>query len=102
MKLVFKLTFVYIILIFSQVCFAQDVDEGEVTELGEIDIRVKIEAPQVSMISDRIKPEFDEVNLEKSFVKEIIGAGEKFEISNENKRKLATRINIDEMLKKTR
>ena len=108
MKIILKLTLVALMLLFTQVAFAQDapadqyVDEGEVTQLGEVDIRVKVEAPQVSIISDRIKPEFDEVHLEKSFVKEIIGAGEKFEITNGEKRKLATRIDIDKMLKKSR
>jgi hypothetical protein len=104
----------YIIVLFLFSVFAKElwaqqapdqedsVEEGEVVELGAVDIRVQVEAPQVSMISDRIKPKFDDVHLEKSFLREIVGAGEKIIIENEKKRSLHKRIDLDKLLKKTR
>ncbi len=51
-------------------------DEGKEIDFGDVVFQIKAEAPQVTLISSRIKPEFDDVHLEKSFVKEIVGAGE--------------------------
>jgi len=51
---------------------------GDVIELGVTEIKIKAEAPQVKLFNDRIRPEFDDVNLEKSFLKEISGEGEQF------------------------
>jgi len=80
---------------------AQDVDNN-VIELKTAEIKVKIETPQVKLYSSRIKPEFDDVHLEKSFKKEIIGLGETFEIKKAIQNKKNKRIDIDKVLKKLR
>ena len=61
--------------------FAQDADTtqvqqpapppGGVIDVGEALIQIEVEKPQVQLFNQRIKPEFDEVNLEKSFINEI-------------------------------
>ena len=58
----------------------QDTGAGQVIEAGEATIKVEVEKPQVHLFSQRIKPEFDEVNLEKSFVKEIVDKGQVIKI----------------------
>ncbi len=90
------------VLIFSsKATIAQDVGNN-VIELKTAEIKVKIETPQVKLYSSRIKPEFDDVNLEKSFKKEIIGLGETFEIKKTIRPNTTKRINIDKLLKKLR
>jgi hypothetical protein len=59
---------------------ARSARQGEIIEAGEALIQIQIEKPQVQLFSQRIKPEFDEVNLEKSFVKEILDEGQSMEI----------------------
>jgi len=80
---------------------AQDVGET-VIELKTAEIKVKVETPQVKLYSSRIKPEFDDVHLEKSFKKEIIGLGETFEIKKAIRNETSKRIDIDKVLKKLR
>lgn len=75
--------------------------DDEVIELGTAEIKVKIETPQIKLFSSRIKPEFDDVHLEKSFLREITGLGETFEIKQMNT-DISKRINIDKILKKLR
>ena len=60
-------------------------DEGDIVEAGESIIKIEIEKPQVQLFSQRIKPEFDEVNLEKSFIKEILDEGQTLKIKSAKK-----------------
>ncbi len=55
-------------------------DQGDIVEAGESVIKIEVEKPQVQLFSQRIKPEFDEVNLEKSFIKEILDEGQTLKI----------------------
>lgn len=55
-------------------------DQGDIVEAGESIIKIEVEKPQVQLFSQRIKPEFDEVNLEKSFLKEILDEGQTLKI----------------------
>ena len=82
--------------------FAQSAGQEEVIELGTTEIKIKIETPQVKLYSSRIKPEFDDVHLEKSFRQEITGLGETFEIKNSSTKELTTRIEINKVLTKLR
>ena len=75
--------------------------EDEVIELGTAEIKVKIETPQVKLFSSRIKPEFDDIHLEKSFKREITGLGETFEIKQLTL-DISKRIDTDKILKKLR
>jgi len=75
---------------------------GEVVELGVSEIKIKVETPQVTLFSDRLEPQFDEIHLQKSFFKEIVGEGERLKFDNKNTDQLSYRIDIDKLLKKVR
>ena len=77
------------------------IDEGEIIEAGETLIQIEVEKPQVQLFSQRIKPEFDEVNLTKSFEKEILDEGQEISL-NSNKDQKRLHIEIDEILNKNR
>jgi hypothetical protein len=51
---------------------------NEIIDLAAEVYKIPVEAPQVKLLTDRIKPEFDSVHLDKSFRKEITGGGERF------------------------
>ncbi len=76
-------------------------DEGDVIEVGESVIKVEIEKPQVQIIGKRIQPEFQNVNLEKSFINEILDKGQqiKFDYAYGNKPK---RIDLKKILNRQR
>jgi hypothetical protein len=82
---------------------AQTQTTGDIIELGVTEIKIKAEAPQVKLFNARIKPEFDNVNLEKSFQKEIVGEGEQL-IFQEIKSNDAAEemIDVNKMLTKLR
>lgn len=109
MRKIIKLLLIpFLMIIFGQKEALAQVDTtaapspGDVIELDVSEIKIKIETPQVTLFSDRIEPEFDEVHLEKSFVREIIGEGERFEFDVSQNKKLIKQIDVDKMLKKVR
>jgi len=55
---------------------------GDVVDLTETAIEIKLEPerPLVQIMSVRLKPEFDDVNLEKSFIPELLGKGEQITV----------------------
>ena len=55
---------------------------GTVVDLtGEaVMIKAEPERPRVNIIADRIKPEFENINLERTFIPELLGKGEKIVI----------------------
>ncbi len=77
-------------------------DEGEIIEAGEAVIQVTVEKPQVQLFSQRIKPEFDEVNLEKSFLREILERGRSSQININPDEKGRVRIDTDKLLNRQR
>jgi hypothetical protein len=76
--------------------------EDDVISLEAQEIKITIEKPQVTIISDRIKPEFDDVHLDKSFMSEITGEGEKFIFKVETKFEAKKRIDTEKLIRKTR
>jgi len=52
---------------------------GSVVDLTAEAVRIKAEPerPRVNIIADRIKPEFENINLERTFIPELLGKGEK-------------------------
>ncbi len=93
----------FFFLLLNGAVLAQDTPAGsdEVVELDVTEIKVKIETPQVRLFSDRIKPEFDDVHLQKSFIKEITGEGERFVFESISSKE-AIRIDIDKIVNKGR
>jgi hypothetical protein len=79
---------------------SRPVNESDIVEAGESLIKVEIEKPQVQLFSARIQPEFDEVNLEKSFIKEILDKGQDIKI--ESKEEQRKRIDIEKFVNKNR
>ena len=80
---------------------SQQPRQGEIIEAGEALIQIQVEKPQVQLFSQRIKPEFDEVNLEKSFVKEILDEGQGIKIET-GESETVERIDIKKLLNKNR
>ncbi len=98
MKVIKKLyiAFILITVFFITNSFAQvsdstqtedNVQQDNIIEAGESIIKIEVEKPQVQLFSQRIKPEFDEVNLEKSFIREIIDEGQALKIESTKDRK---------------
>jgi len=79
---------------------ATSFSDDEVIELGVEEIRITIEKPQVLLFSNRIKPEFDEVNLEKSFMTEIVGGSERIVFDFSKSKQPVERIDISKLLNK--
>ena len=77
-------------------------NDNQIIELGAKEIKVAIEAPQVKLLTSRIKPEFDDIHLDKSFIKEIVGEGEKFSFRTTERAQMPEEINIDRMINKKR
>ncbi|GEM_PF-6737601 len=96
-----RLSVIYLFLLGVGSLFAQSQDEGEVIDVGEAVIKVEIEKPQVQIIGKRIQPEFQNVNLEKSFINEILDKGQqiKFDYAYGDKPK---RIELKKILNRQR
>ena len=75
---------------------------GGVIDVGEAVIQVEIEKPQVQLFNQRIKPEFDEVNLEKSFINEIIGREGLTSLRTKREEAEIKRIDIKEIINRAR
>ena len=58
---------------------------GDIVDLSQeaVIIKVEPERPRVNIFAERIKPQFDDINLDKSFMNELTGKGEKVIISDE-------------------
>jgi hypothetical protein len=102
--------FVFIIILaYSDFGYSQDAgnqqnqnDLGDVVELQTTEIKVVVEKPQVTLFSDRIKPDFDEVKMQKSFIPEIVGKGERFVIKDKYENKNNYVIDVEKMANKQR
>jgi protein TonB len=65
-------------------------------------IKAEPDRPRVNIISDRIKPEFDNINLEKSFRKELLGRSERIVIIKRSQDETIKPIDIKQILNRTR
>jgi len=74
----------------------------EIIEAGEAVIQVTVEKPQVQLFSQRIKPEFDEVNLEKSFMGEILNRGGSSKLDIKATEAKAKKIETQQLLNRQR
>lgn len=102
-KLNLLLFIIFIIIINISVGQAQATDSSEVIiDLEEAQFKIPVEAPQVKLFTDRIKPEFDDVHLEKSFKKEILGSGERFILDPINKAEKKEIMDISKLLNRKR
>lgn len=65
-------------------------------------IKVEPERPRVNIIADRIKPEFGNINLEKSFIPELLGRAERIEIVSHSKEEALKPIDTKQALNRAR
>ncbi|MCD6375920.1 MAG: hypothetical protein J7L94_10360 [Caldisericaceae bacterium] len=103
-----KLLFPLIVLAFTFSLYAQQqpqqqpANQPQVIDLGATEIKVKIETPQVQLITKRIKPEFDDIKLDRSFKKELIGEDEKINLKAPQESAEYLRIDIEKLMKTLR
>jgi hypothetical protein len=65
-------------------------------------IKIEPERPRVNIIADRLKPEFDDINLDKSFSNELTGKGEKVIIMDQKDQHKFKTIEVSKILNRTR
>jgi len=65
-------------------------------------IKVEPEKPRVTLITERIKPQFTDVNLNKSFLNEILSKNDKNLVENKMIPEGRTIIDVDKMVNKNR
>jgi hypothetical protein len=110
-----RLLSITIFLIFVlQICaLAQETDTtrvspptgaGEVVDLtGEaVIIKAEPDRPRVNIIADRLKPNFETINLEKSFYDELIGKTERIIVLEKSSEKEFKPIEVEKILNKMR
>lgn len=79
-------------------------DQGDFVDLTGEAIRIKIEPdrPRVNIIADRIKPEFDMMDLQRSFMDELTGGGERVVITDPKAHFIDEKIEIDNIVNRSR
>jgi hypothetical protein len=65
-------------------------------------IKVEPEKPRVTLITERIKPQFMDVNLNKSFLNEILSKNDKTFVENKMIPEERTIIDVDKFVNKNR
>ncbi len=107
------ITFIFIlgILIFCSGVYAQ-VNDSTAVSGGDDDfvdlsdqatvIKAEPEKPRVTLITERIKPQFTDVNLNKSFMNEILSKNDKNLVENKMIPKERTIIDVDKIVNKNR
>ena len=108
---IFKFIFVLGIIIFCSGVYAQTTDSTAVTGGSDdfVDlsdqatlIKVEPEKPRVTLITERIKPQFTDVNLNKSFMSEILSKNDKNLVENKMIPEQRTIIDVDKIVNKNR
>jgi TonB family protein len=79
-------------------------DSGDFVDLTGDAVRITIEPerPRVNIIADRIKPEFDMMNLERSYLPELTGKGEKIVVVDPKARLQNDLIEIKKIINRSR
>jgi len=79
-------------------------NNNDVVDLSEqaTVIKVEPEKPRVTLITERIKPEFTDINLDKSFLKELLTKNEKSLLEQKLVTKERLIIDVEKIVNKTR
>lgn len=79
-------------------------DQGDFVDLTGQAVRITIEPdrPRVNIIADRIKPQFDMMNLDRSFIPELTGSGEKIIVVDPKAHVRDDRIDIKKVVNRSR
>jgi hypothetical protein len=65
-------------------------------------IKIEPERPRVNIIADRVKPEFDNINLDKSFINELTGKGEKIIVVDQKVKDKFKTIEVNKIVNRSR
>jgi hypothetical protein len=111
-KLIFSVLFIFLL---SGTLFSQTTDStaAPVTPSGSgsdfvdlsqeaVIIKIEPERPRVNIFAERIKPEFDDINLDKSFINELTGKGEKVVVLDDKTNDQFKIIEVEKILNRTR
>ena len=79
-------------------------DQGEFVDLTGEAIRIRIEPdrPRVNIIADRVKPDFDMMDLERSYMEELTGGGEKIILVDPKAQFKDEKIDIEKIVNRSR
>lgn len=108
---IFKFILIFGIFVFCSCVYAQVSDTTSATSGGSdfVDlsdqatiIKVEPEKPRVTLITERIKPQFTDVNLNKSFLNEILAKNDKSLVENKMIPEERTIIDVDKIVNKNR
>ena len=79
-------------------------EPGDFVDLTGEAVRITIEPerPRVNIIADRIKPEFDMMNLQRSYLPELTGKGEKIVVVDPKARMKDDMIEIKKIINRSR
>jgi hypothetical protein len=114
MKFTILLSVLFILLLFTVSALGQVSDTTSTSPVTASDddfvdlsdqatvIKVEPEKPRVTLITDRIKPQFTDVNLSKSFIKEIMAKSDKALLENKIAPSKQLIIDIEKILNKSR
>ena len=77
---------------------------GDFVDLTGEAVRITIEPekPRVNIIADRIKPEFDMMNMQRSFRSELTGSGEKIVVADPKASIKNDKIDVKKILNRSR
>ena len=77
---------------------------GDIVDLTQeaVIIKVEPERPRVNIFAERMKPEFDDINLDKSFMNELTGKGEKVIVLDGKVTDQFKEIDVEKILNRTR
>lgn len=78
--------------------------DADVVDLTGQAVRITIEAekPRVNIIADRIKPEFDMMNLDRSYMRELTGVGEKILVIDSKAQIKDDKIDVKKIVNRSR
>ena len=106
------LTLILMVMIFSTLCLGQSYDStatsggdvGDFVDLTGEAVRITIEPekPRVNIIADRIKPEFDMMDLDRSYMKDLTGGGESIMLADPKSEFKEEEIDIKKILNRSR
>lgn len=105
---------IFFFILLTNLCFAQatDTTATDVTSTGGSDfvdlsgqaviIKAEPDRPRVNIIAVRIKPEFETIDLEKSFLPELTGRGERIVVVSRRQENEIQLIDIEKTLNRSR
>jgi hypothetical protein len=88
----------------SDTTAASGSETGDFVDLTGQAVRITIEPekPRVNIIADRIKPEFDMMDLDRSYINDLAGGGERIILADPKSQFKEEEIDIEKILNRSR